>query len=189
MKLTDSVVIFARDCKDTQVEFETARNWFQVETSLVKLPPNKLVIGRYSVLPFYKWIEDEIKLQGSVLINSFAQHRYIANFDYYHDVSDLTFKTWFSGSEIPEGKFVVKGATNSRKFEWNSMMFAESRADAIRIGCDLKNDSMIKDQQILYREYVPLETLEVGVNGLPFTNEWRVFVYGGEIVACGFWSS
>jgi hypothetical protein len=40
------------------------------------------------------------------------------------------------------------------------------------------------------REYVPLRRLATGLNGLPISKEFRVFVLDGKILASGFyWSS
>ena len=51
---------------------------------------NCLVIGRYSVLPFYREIEADLAVNGCKLINSHAQHCRIANFEYYKQLKDVT---------------------------------------------------------------------------------------------------
>jgi hypothetical protein len=53
-----------------------------------------LVIGRYSVLPFYREVEADLAVNGCKLINSFAQHCWIANFEYYRHFKDVTPETW-----------------------------------------------------------------------------------------------
>jgi hypothetical protein len=40
------------------------------------------------------------------------------------------------------------------------------------------------------REYIPLKRLTTGLNGLPITNEWRVFCYQDTVLCKGFyWAS
>ena len=127
-------------------------------------------------------------LQQSFLINSFEEHNYIANFDYYHDIKEFTPETYFNFEDIPqEGPFVVKGKTNSRKFEWNKRMYAETKEQAINIGLDLMTDGLIGNQGVLVRKYVPLKTYQIGLNGLPFTNEWRFFYYQDNLLSHGYY--
>lgn len=148
------------------------------------------VLARFSVLPFYKEVEESLKTKNLKLLNSYAQHKYIADFWYYSDISKYTPKTWLNLEDVPnEGKFVVKGMTNSRKFNWNTMMFAESKKDAVRISCDLGDDSLIGSQERIIREYIPLETFEIGINGMRFTNEWRCFFLGDTLISSGYYWS
>ena len=180
-----------------------AKKHFYVEESRVNLS-NEIVIGRYSVLPFYAELERDLSLQGSRLINSQRQHLYIANFDYYEDLKDiviginsngssvyLTPKSWFDLRDIPQdGAFVVKCRTNSRKSQWNEKMFAPNKKKAVEIALDLQLDPMIGDQGIVVREYVPLKASEIGINGQPFANEWRFFFYKKTCISFGYyWST
>ncbi len=152
---------------------------------------NSLVIARYSCLPFYKELEEDLNKLNSRLINTYQEHRYIANFEYYNDVEKYTFKTYFSFEELPENKsFVVKGRTNSRKHKWNSMMFAKDKRTAIEIGLALMDDALTNEQGIIIREYEELETFEYSINGLPITNEWRLFFLGDQLIDYGYyWSN
>lgn len=181
-------IILFRDDLTTESELQIAGEHFDITRSRLNLS-NKLVIGRYSVLPFYKELEEDLKSQGARLINSYEQHKYIANFEYYHDIKDLTPKTYFNPMEFSDydGPFIVKGVTNSRKHQWNKMMFAQTKRQATEIMCDLRNDSLIGQQDIIFREYVPLKVLEEGINGLPFSNEWRFFCLGDTILTHGFY--
>ena len=148
---------------------------------------NQLVIARYSCLPYYQELENDLKLQNSRLINSYEEHRYIASFDYYNDIKDLTPELIDLSTYKGEGPFIVKGSTNSKKFDWNSMMFAKNREDAIKIKIKLQQDSLIGYQDIIVRKYEKLKILEVGINGLPFSNEWRFFCYKDKILSYGFY--
>ncbi len=185
-------VILFRESLVEPNEIKAASKYFSVYTCPSEVPHNRTVIGRYSVLPFYDLIEKDFQTKDCKFINSHEQHRYIADFQYYHDVEDLTFKTWFNAHELPEDEapFVIKGKTNSRKSDWNGCMFAKTKRAAIEQGCELQKDSLIGQQDIIYRKYIPLETYEIGVNGLPFTNEWRIFVYEDSIVSVAYyWSN
>lgn len=184
----DICVLFREDSSNHD-EFKFCKDFLITKTRRSLIPPNNLVIGRYSVLPFYKELEDDIYALGSKLINSYDQHKYIADFQYYEDIKDFTFKTFFNGYDLPEDKYVVKGATNSRKHEWDTMMYAPNKRRAMEIYCDLKNDSLIRCQDIIFRKYVPLETLEYGLNNLPITNEWRLFFLGDRLVDFDFYWS
>jgi hypothetical protein len=137
-------------------------------------------------------LEKDIQWQGGSLINGWHQHRWIANFDYYSELREFTPETWddYTFPDAPEGRFIVKGRTNSRKFDWNQLMFAESKSQAIHIGAELSRSHLIGPQGLIYRRYVPLKTFEIGLNGLPFTNEWRFFFYRQTLLSYGYyWSS
>ena len=172
-------------------EERAARAVFPVYRYRAQVPCGSLVVGRYSVLPFADELEKDLELLGSTQINTLAQHRYIADLDYYEDFKDVTFPTWFRFSDVPTAvrsqPFVVKGRTNSRKFDWPTKMFAADFQQAVRIGSELLTDGLIGQQGIVLRQYVPLETFEVSVTGLPLTNEWRVFYYKGKRLVHGFY--
>jgi hypothetical protein len=106
------------------------------------------------------------------------------------DIEEYTFRTYFSPMELPYGKsFVVKGVTNSKKQQWDRLCFAVDREAAIRIYCELKNDGLIGSQDIIFREYEELIIYERLANGLPVTNEYRIFFYYGEMVGHGYYWS
>lgn len=85
-------ILFRHDYT-TEDELAVAKSWLDVTDSRVGLS-NTLVVGRYSVLPFYQELEKDLISQGSRLINSYEQHKYIADFEYYHDIKDLTPETF-----------------------------------------------------------------------------------------------
>ena len=120
---------------------------------------------------YFKELEADLKAQGSRLINTYREHSYIANFDYYYDIEDLTPKTWFRLEDVQEvGPYVVKGRTNSRKFQWDTQMYAEDLEGMEKIASFLWQDSLIGSQDIIIRKFVKLNVLETGINGLPFSN-------------------
>jgi len=187
----NSVILF-RDSLAEENECEIAAKYFNVIKYRSVIPPNSIVIGRYSVLPFYNDLCYDLFQRNCNLINSFSQHLWIANFSYYDVVKEHTFETWtdhnFHNCDY-QGPFVVKGVTNSKKMNWNSLMFAKSKREASIIACELKNDGLICSQDIIYRKYVKLKSIGVGINGLPFSNEWRFFYYKDKMIAHGFYWS
>lgn len=110
---------------------------------------------------------------------------------WYHALEGMTPETWDDkGWEtVPdcEHGWVVKGRTNSRKWKWSEMMRAETRDDLKRVMRRVGRDTMLSDQGTVIREYVPLERVGEGINGLPFANEWRLFFLGERYVAGGFY--
>jgi len=176
-----SIVLFRRLDRNVYQppELSIIKKYFDVVESRVGLT-NRLVIPRYSAWPFYKELEWDIEIQNSKLINSLIQYTYIADFMYYLDVKDHTPKTWFRLEDVPKDEnmsFVVKGRTKSKKEDWNTKMFAKGYSKAADIACELFKDGLIHNQGVIIREFVPLKVLEVGINDLPFSNEWRFFYY------------
>lgn len=156
------------------------------------------IIGRYSVLPYYKELEEDLKCLGTQgLINSHEQYRYCSDLgNWYKDFAplNLTPQTWFSLAEylsdIYEGPVILKGETNSRRDKWFTHMFALNKNEAREVYCKLLDDGLIGQQQIYIRKYEPLKKLIDGVNGMPIPNEWRIFVLYGEVIGCEFyWST
>lgn len=192
MTMPPTILFRSDGSRDFEEEMRVAGRYMPLVTQRTKAPGDSIIVGRYSVLPFYRELEADLATVNSRLVNSYQQHQWIANFDWYHDLQEFTPVTWFDDNfhEAPEGAFVVKGRTNSRKYSWNTHMYAADKAAAIEVASRLANDSMIGEQGMVYRRFHCLETLEVGLNGLPFSNEWRVFCYGNEILDFGFyWSS
>ena len=150
------------------------------------------VIGRYSVLPFYDETYADLANLGYQLANSPEQHRFCADIKIWSQLlADFTPRTWTEGwDRLPDGAYVLKGATNSRKHKWNTHMFAPTKADVPTVFARLLDDSLIAPQGIVAREYVPLVKLGDQINGAPFTHEYRLFYWGRRFVAGGFyWSS
>ena len=193
MKLTPCILM--RASRYEEDELTVASEFFPVYRHRSEIPAGSLVVGRYSNLPYHRELEHDVRNLGSQLINTSAQHSYVADLDYYEDLSEVTFKTWFRPQDVPswarDKPFVVKGRTNSRKQSWSQLMFAENFVQANRIAAELRCDGLLGQQGIIMRQFVPLETFEVSpVNGLPFSNEWRLFYYKGKLLAHGYyWSS
>lgn len=110
------IMLFRQD-RETYDEIKIAHKYFEVYENRALIPDNSLVVGRYSVLPYYKELEIDLKARNCCLIDTFHQFNWVAGFEYYEQLAPYTFKTWFSPAEIPkdEGPIVVKGKTNSKK--------------------------------------------------------------------------
>lgn len=189
-------VIYYRDfdIRSFKGELDAALSYFHCVPQRTMVEKGDLVVCRYSALPFYAELEQDLKNNGAEMINSYQQHRYIADMqNWYHDLEELTPKTWFRASDVPmnePGSFVLKGETNSKKFQWNTHMFAESRSDVGNVMINLMNDGLIGSQNIYVRQYVPLKKYLDGEQGMPITDEYRFFICDGEILTGAFyWSS
>lgn len=182
--------VLFRNSIETESEFTACRLTLPTVQYRSEIPNNTLVIPRYSALPFYKELEDELALSNSKLINSHTQHRYVADItNYYPDIKQLTPQTWTNWSNLPPGSFIVKGRTNSRKHQWSRQMFAETRLEVVKIVNSLLDDTFIRDQGLCVREYIPLKQFTTGINSLPICNEWRFFLLADQIIDYGFYWS
>jgi hypothetical protein len=186
----EPVILFRRN-REIQDEIQPASAHFRTLFNRTRCK-DQLVIGRYSVLPHYQEVVEDLLFNNCRLINSYQQHRWIANFEYYQELKHLTPTSWTADeivlSDYP-GPFVVKGRTNSRKMQWSTHMFAENRYKAFCIANELLTDPIISEQDIIYRQYVPLKTYEVGIGGVPFANEWRLFYLGEKRLSYGYYWS
>jgi hypothetical protein len=186
------VCILFREDQSTRDEKKEAELHFPVATSRLDCDGFDLVIPRYSVLPFYRELESDLKRLGTKLINTYSEHQYVANFDYYHDIEQYTPKTWFRPVDVPKdsGPWILKGRTNSRKFQWNEKMYAETWEDLMEVHRELSNDALIGDQGVIIRKFEKLKVVSESIAGPPFTNEWRFFYYKGQLLSFGYyWSS
>jgi len=158
--------------------------------SRVSVRPGDMVIGRYSVLPYYREVEKDVTLAGGAMINSYRQHRYVADIgNWYPDLEGITPRTWSSLEIIDEpGPFIVKGETTSRRNKWRTHMYAEDMAGVRRVISNLFQDEVLHDQHLYIREYVPLVRLcESEIGACPISKEFRFFVLYGNIICGGFY--
>ena len=73
------LILFREIPNQGKDEIKVACKYFDLTDSRMDIEPNDLVIGRYSVLPFYEEMERDIMLADAKLINTLSQHKYIAN--------------------------------------------------------------------------------------------------------------
>lgn len=177
-------------------ELFVSKQYFNVieQRSLIStLPKDTIIIPRYSCLPYFKELEEDVNFFGCKLINSFRQHLYVADMkNYYEDLYEITPKTYFRLEDVPRtgGPFIVKGATNSKKFLWNTRCFCKNINEVVETYRALSDDSLIGQQDIYIREYVPLVKLSEGLNELPISEEYRFFVAYKKVISSAFyWAS
>ena len=178
----------------TELELLSAQKYFHCVNSRMLCQDNSIVIPRYSLWPYAKELELDLSYKNCKLINSYSQHRYVADLrEYYQDLSDLTPRTWFRMEDVPDnvGPVILKGETKSRKDKWNKLMYAENKKSAIEVYSELLDDGYLEGQNIYIREYVPLKKLmNDPFGGAPITKEFRFFVFNKKVVASGFyWSN
>lgn len=191
--LSPGIVVLFRSDREKEEELSIVNKYFPVVALRSEVPENSLVIARYSALPFYLELEKDLKNKNSQLINSYAQHYWIASFSWYDPLKAYTPETWFEHEFYKcnyPGPFVVKGTTNSRKSRWKTHCFAENKKEALYIANELANDPLIGPQGIIYRKYIPLKTFEVdSISGMPYSNEYRIFCYKNKILSYGYYWS
>jgi len=174
-------------------ELQAMQKYFKCIDSRVKVQKDDLVIARYSCLPYYEEQEKDINLIGAKLINSYHEHKYVADLSaYYLDLEGITPKTWFSLEEIDsDGPFVLKGETNSRKGRWATHMFAKDKARAANIFWELSNDALFQDtkQRICIRQFENFHKYYDSINGMPITKEFRFFMYKDRILSSAYYWS
>lgn len=192
----DKAVILMRASLAEEEELFQAKKYFHViesRTALTFGVRPRVVVPRYSALPYYQELEIDVNILGSRLINSYTQHRFVANlWNWYKVLEGLTPKTYQVSDipHLPEGAYVLKGETNSRKALWNTSMFAPTKQEIGKVLGRLYDDTTIGSQDVYIREYVPLVKLATGENGLPISMEFRFFILDGVVLAGGFyWSS
>ncbi len=173
-------------------ELEAISRYFPLTCHRTNIRKNDLVIGRYSVFPLYREQEEDILNVGAKLINSYKQHRYIADLgNWYNDLEGLTPRSWAGIEYIDEeGPYILKGETNSIRQKFSTHFYARDKTEAKQVYSRLKQESLLSNQTIWIRKFEDLESFGVQVTGLPIANEWRIFICDGEILSHGFyWSS
>ena len=190
--------ILFRESLVDQSEVEAANKFFNVTFQHELIPTGSVVIPRYSALPFYQYLEEGIHALGSRLIQDYRQHRFVADMqNWYHHLENVTPKTWFSLEEFgwdnkklkPDCSFVLKGATNSKKNQWSTHMFAQTVQDVMKVHSNLMQDSLVGDQPIYIRKFVELNPVGTRVDNRPVTEEYRVFILDGKILCKAFYWS
>jgi hypothetical protein len=185
-------VILYREGDMDSKELAAANQFFYTTSSRMTIQSGDLVLARYCALPFYKEQEYDINYVGASMINTFAQHNWVADLrNWAEELADVTPQTWYRLEDVPkDGAFVLKGKTNSKKHQWKTSMYAADRNAAIKVYDNLTQDYMIGAQPIYIRRYVPLKTYLIGIQDLPITNEWRHFVLDGQVLTSAYyWSS
>lgn len=140
-----------------------------------------LVIPRYTVQPqtvkdYIPDLNDNFKTTTSV-----KEYAWVSDIrNWYHDLEDLTPKTWFSHQfqYLPkDGKYVVRGTKTSRKDHWEEMMYAEGKPGAIKVLGTLYQDGLVGAEDCVVRNFIPFVKYGNGIGGIPIIREFRIFVF------------
>lgn len=186
------VILYRRDAvsqRQDEAELQAAAEaGFHVIGHRTQVQPGDLVVGRYSVVPFYEDLEFDLQSLGARLVNDTRQHRFASDISYWYPVlKDFTPQTWFDLQDVEDVPVVLKGVVNSRKHTWDQDMYAPNRRRASDVYMRLSQDGLVGAQTICIRRYVPLVTYGQAVGGLPVTCEWRFFVLDGTVVGSGYY--
>jgi len=157
------------------------------------LLPGDLVIPRF--YPFWNYLEDELKVVGVKTIAPYSQHDWLSDIRVWAPVlGSLTPQTWLTLTQVKDsgfsGPFFVKGIDKSLKQDFERFCFAEDIQDLPRVLGNLKG-ALFAEQELVIREFKELKNYgRSAVSGAPIAHEFRVFVYGSQIISSGFyWES
>jgi hypothetical protein len=197
--MTENVVIFTsyrlldEEGPEERAAMEAVFGAENVVEELYRIPEGSLVVPRYRALPFGDLLEREIVHNGSTLINTYHQHRNIADSrNWAHLLKGLTPDqyTIHDLPYLPEGEYFAKGETNSRKHDWFGSAYAKDKAALIRLVGNLQADSMIGTQEIIIKPYQHYRQIATAVTGQPIFHERRVFVLDGQVLSdAPYWSN
>lgn len=182
-------IVLYRESEMPKEELASAQKEFPCIKSRMDVQSGDLVIARYSALPFYKELEEDIRHSGGEMINTLFDHAYIADLrNWVEDLREMTPETWYRLQDISDdGPFILKGKTNSKKHNWSTHMYAENKREAGNVYSRLCEDGLIGYQDVYIRRYEPLVTYITSLNGLPITQEYRFFVGYGRILCGGYY--
>lgn len=165
----------------------------RVGSNMALIPPDSVVFPRYRMIPFGKELEREVESLGSQLVNSYAQHRNIADLSNWVELLEGLTPPAFGIEDIPylpEGEWIMKGETNSKKNSWFESCYAPRTGDLVRLMLSNSSDTVLGSQRLFIRPYQEYRQIATAVDGRPVFNERRVFIYQGEIVSIGdYWVS
>lgn len=165
----------------------------RVSETIFDIPQGSQVFTRYRSIPFGVELEKEVSAHGSDLINSYIQHRNIANLFNWIDLLDGLTAPAYDITMIPylkEGEYFVKGETNSLKNSWFEKAYAPSKSSLIDVVRNVQLDTYVGEQDIVIRPFRNYRQVGKLVDNRPIFNEYRVFVLDGKIMGKGFyWTS
>lgn len=161
------------------------------------IPKGSLVVPRYRAIPFGDLLEREIVANGSVLINSYHQHRNLADSSaWIHLLGELTTPAYSIQDvpQLPEGAWFVKGETNSLKNRWRDACYSPTTKDLGAVINSFQNDTFLGNQRVVIKPFIHFRQLKRGsgerifsLSGQPIWNERRVFILDGQVLSEGFY--
>lgn len=170
-------------------ELEAVRDHtpWAVGESVLDVRAGDLVIARHTVWPWPRRVARDIARQGGELLNGTSAYVYADTpVSWSYDLGDLTPRTWTDFSRLPAAAaFIVKGA-KADKSRWDRM-FARNAYAARELMAELARETASRGEELVAREYVPLERLGGTPGGCPVCTEFRIFIADGEVLAAGFY--
>ena len=168
-----------------------------VQELIHDIPKGSLVVPRYRAIPFGELLEREVAANGSELVNSYHQHRNLADSSaWIHLLEGLTAPAYTVHDlpDLPEGEWFVKGETNSLKNRWRDACYAPTTKDLVTVINNFQNDTFLGNQRVVIKPFVHFRQLEnasgeriYSLSGQPIWNERRVFVLDGQVLSEGFY--
>lgn len=164
---------------------------------------HRFVIPRYASSPFYSEFRSDVEALGGRVVNSSWAHSFLTRVSTWsEEFASLTPKTWNTLADfIQTGhhaiedehrthSFVLKGQVTSRRQLWHTHMFAPSVEDVPSVFFRLSEDPLIAEEGIVIRQFERFQAFDTDpITKVPITNEWRVFVFDGEVLASGYYWS
>jgi hypothetical protein len=168
-----------------------------VQELIHDIPKGSLVVPRYRAIPFGDLLEREVVANGSTLVNTYHQHRNLADSSaWLHLLGELTAPAYGIQDlpHLPEGEWFVKGETNSLKNRWSQACYAPTTKDLITVVNNFQADTFLGNQRVVIKPFVHFRQLEnaageaiFSLSGQPIWNERRVFVLDGQVISEGFY--
>ena len=161
-------------------------SWIPGE-SILDVQQGDLVIARHTMWPWPKRVDRDVKRMGGTLLNGLRSYVYADSpLSWGFDLVTMTPHTHVDFSGLPDGRsFILKGK-KADKSSWKRM-FAQDATAARALLVELHRDPMFAGQDIVAREYVPLERLSWDGQSCPVSLEYRVFVLDGVVVSKEFY--
>lgn len=152
--------------------------------------------GTIPSFAYYTQVYERLAARRIFLINEPQAHRQIFEFDLaYPLLADLTPRTVVIESPQQAQEAVqelglpvfVKGAMLSLKHKDWSDCIAESVEELASLTARLLAAPYFSRGRVLVRELVPLRKQVVGASDIPAGREFRLFVYRGAVMGCGYY--
>lgn len=147
----------------------------------------------------YRELYDALEQKGIYLINTPEEYeRYHLLPGWYNDFKDDTAASvWTTGNNIEdvfriskmlEGAYIVKDYVKSRKHEWYDACFVKNIQDKKNLETVANNFISRQGEDlvggVVLRKYESLkQTVYHEQSGMPLSEEYRVFVYAGRVLA------
>lgn len=168
-----------------------------VSYRLTDVRENHVVIPRFRAIPFGKELEEEVKGLGASLINSYRDHRSIADmWNWVNALADagLTAPAYRASevniTTLPESEWFVKGETNSIKNRWFECCYAPTTKDLPTIINNNRNDTYVGTQEIIIRPFQHYRQIGTAVDNRPVFNERRCFIIDNTLISyADYWAS